>query len=102
MAPRPFPTRAPPAVRRPRSVVLPLCTALLAPATPSGSVSAQPLARPHLARPHLDWQTVETRYFRFHAPSELAGGTRSVAERMDAVYDAVAETALRMTAWPTQ
>ncbi len=41
-----------------------------------------------LTRPELSWVTFETAHFRFHAPRDLAGWTRAVAERMEAVRGA--------------
>jgi hypothetical protein len=52
------------------------------PASASGQLPAQ-------VRPHLDWQSAETRHFVFHYPAEMERWTLDVAERMEAVHDAV-------------
>jgi hypothetical protein len=54
------------------------CAVLLgAPVAPAGAQ--------RLTRPDRPWVTLETRHFRVHAPRDLAGWARAVAERLDAV-----------------
>ncbi|MDF1502112.1 hypothetical protein PYV61_04130 [Roseisolibacter sp. H3M3-2] len=62
--------------------LLPLLLALAAPVRARAQLDV-PL------RPHLPWVTVETPHFRFHAPRELEPWTRRLAERSEAVRDAV-------------
>ncbi len=53
--------------------------------------SRQALAQRY-TRPDARWVTFETPHFRFHAPEDLAGWTRAVAERMEAVRGAELRT----------
>lgn len=72
------------ATRRARAAVR--CATLLALATVTPAAArAQRLTRPDRA-----WVTLETHYFRVHAPRDLAGWARDVAERLDAVRAAEA------------
>ena len=60
-----------------------VCLAVvMLPASASGQLPAQ-------VRPHLDWQSAETRHFVFHYPAEMEQWTLDVAARMEAVHDAV-------------
>ncbi|HUF30570.1 MAG TPA: hypothetical protein VMM77_07870, partial [Gemmatimonadaceae bacterium] len=57
-------------------------TVILYPAPASTQLPAQ-------VRPHLDWQSAETRHFLFHYPAEMEQWTLDVAGRMEAVHEAV-------------
>src|SRR5690242_15770961 len=53
-------------------------------------VAARVAAAQYVVRTWLPWQTVETRHFAFHYPTELEAWTRAVAARADAIDSAVA------------
>ncbi|HUF27090.1 MAG TPA: hypothetical protein VMM18_08945 [Gemmatimonadaceae bacterium] len=44
-----------------------------------------------LARPHLDWRTIETTHFRIHYPDAMRAWTETFSERIEPVHGAVAE-----------
>jgi hypothetical protein len=46
-------------------------------------------AQLRLARPHLDWRTIETPHFAFHYPPEVEEWTRHVAARAESMRAAV-------------
>ena len=52
--------------------------------------AARIAAAQYVVRTWLPWQTVETRHFTFHYPTELEAWTRAVAARADAIDSAVA------------
>ena len=65
-----------------RSLLL-LALLLAAPALPARAQD------PFGIRPHRPWRTLHTAHFTFHYPAEMEAWTRSVAERIEPVHDAV-------------
>ena len=51
--------------------------------------AARPAAAQYLTRPELDWRTLRTEHFVFHHPVEMTAWTRDVAQRAEAMHEAV-------------
>lgn len=63
--------------------------ALAAAAACAALLAARPAAAQFLTRPEIAWRTLETEHFVFHFPEAMRDWTRDVAERADAVHEAV-------------
>ena len=74
-----LPVPSPNIMRAFRRAASALAAALLVPA----SAVAQ-----RLTRPDRDWTTIETRYFRVHAPDDYRAWARELAPRLDAIREA--------------
>jgi len=67
-----------------RSLRAPVAAAALVLAAATATADAQ-----FLTRPHLEWHTLETTHFRIHHPRAMEAWTRTLAERIESVHDAV-------------
>ena len=56
----------------------------------AAAISAPGAAAQETTLPHLQWRTLDTRWFRFFFTADARSWTRDVASRIDAAHDAVA------------